>query len=288
MVFAVTRKKSPQNFMDPLCHQLSMCNRSYFMYLSAPGSSYFTCLNGISARSRSFSKFFCRFMAGPSYPKKSKTSEVIDMVSVPNCIYPLFKVWLAICRMVKGIHTLWNLGFSTSFAIRSWLDKNSQQWYFAWENLQWSFVMLAVVVVFHFIFFRHLLFVFIQFSSLLFFIHFQATFPWHWHSTLASQPREGFHQLWALPWLLSIAFAFSSTASAMFFSRNFLFISVFYLTLLPRHFWLTLCLSRSPWDAAVLPWCLQGFMLILKAQTRPICLFDSQQFTILIFRKICF
>ena len=35
-------------------------------------------------------------------------------------------------------------------------------------------------------------------------------------------------------------------------------------------------LSRPPWEPAVLPWSLQGFILILKTQTRPICLFDSQ------------
>ena len=41
-------------------------------------------------------------------------------------------------------------------------------------------------------------------------------------------------------------------------------------------FWLNLCLSRPPWEPAVLPWSLQGFILILETQTRPICLFDSQ------------
>ena len=35
-------------------------------------------------------------------------------------------------------------------------------------------------------------------------------------------------------------------------------------------------LSRPPWEPAVLPWSLQGFILILETQTRPICLFDSQ------------
>ena len=39
---------------------------------------------------------------------------------------------------------------------------------------------------------------------------------------------------------------------------------------------LNLRLSRPPWEPAVLPWSLQGFMLILETQTRPICLFDSQ------------
>ena len=62
----------------------------------------------------------------------------------------------------------------------------------------------------------------------------------------------------------------------------------FYLTLLPPHFWLNLRLSRPPWQPAVLPWCFQGFMLILETQTRFICLFDLQQSTIFIFRRICF
>ena len=43
-----------------------------------------------------------------------------------------------------------------------------------------------------------------------------------------------------------------------------------------RHFWHNLLLSRLPWEPAVIPWNLQGFILILKTQTRPICLFDLQ------------
>ena len=67
-------------------------------------------------------------------------------------------------------------------------------------------------------------------------IYFQATLPCHRHSTLASQTREGLHQLWALPQLLSIAFSFSSTASATVLSGHFLPTGVFYLTLLPDIF----------------------------------------------------
>ena len=65
---------------------------------------------------------------------------------------------------------------------------------------------------------------------------FQATLPCHRHSTLASQTHEGLHQLWALPRLLSIAFSFSSTASATVLSGHFLPTGVFYLTLLPNIF----------------------------------------------------
>ena len=46
--------------------------------------------------------------------------------------------------------------------------------------------------------------------------------------------------------------------------------------------------QRLSWEMAVLPWSLQGFMLILETQTRPISLFDSQQSTIFIFRRIHF
>ena len=74
------------------------------------------------------------------------------------------------------------------------------------------------------------------FILLLLFIYFQATLPCHRHSTLASQAREGIHQLWALPRLLLIAFSFSSTASATVLSGHFLPTGVFYLTLLPDIF----------------------------------------------------
>ena len=37
-----------------------------------------------------------------------------------------------------------------------------------------------------------------------------------------------------------------------------------------------LLLSRLPWEPAVIPQNLQGFILILETQNQPICLFDSQ------------
>ena len=47
-------------------------------------------------------------------------------------------------------------------------------------------------------------------------------------------------------------------------------------------------LSRPPWEPAVFPCSLLGLMLILETQSRPIRLFDSQQSTMFIFRKINF
>ena len=63
-------------------------------------------------------------------------------------------------------------------------------------------------------------------------------------------------------------FRYFLTASATFLSRRFLPSAVFYLTLLHQHF--NLHLSRLPWEPAVLPWSLQGFILILETKTRPI------------------
>ena len=101
------------------------------------------------------------------------------------------------------------------------------------------FVHFVVVVVLHLSSFVDV-FNFVGVVSL---FDFQATLPCHWHSTLASQTCEDLRQLWALPQLLSIAFSFSSTASATVLSGHFLPTGVFYLTLLPnifgtsQHFW---------------------------------------------------
>ena len=50
--------------------------------------------------------------------------------------------------------------------------------------------------------------------------------------------------------------------SVMVLSGHFLPTGVFYLMLLHWHF--NLRLSRPPWELAILPWILQGFILILK------------------------
>ena len=92
---------------------------------------------------------------------------------------------------------------------------------------------------------------------------FQATLSCHWHSTLASQTWEDclfffiYRKRYGFEW-------------AFFTHRYFLPYTPF------QNLWHNLLLSRSPWGLALLPWSLLGFILILKAQTRPICLFDSQ------------
>ena len=56
------------------------------------------------------------------------------------------------------------------------------------------------------------------------------------------------------------------SANATVLSRRFLTTGVFYLILLHQHFWLNLRLSRPPWVPAVLPWSLQGFILMILVQ----------------------
>ena len=102
----------------------------------------------------------------------------------------------------------------------------------AWENLRRFLFILLLLLFFiylHLSMFFHFVGVVSLFDS-------QVTLLCHWHSTLASQTREGLHQLWALPRLLLIAFSFSSTASATVLSGHFLPTGVFYLMLAPNIF----------------------------------------------------
>ena len=98
----------------------------------------------------------------------------------------------------------------------------------AWENF-WEVLFIVLLFIFDVAYLHLLIFHFVVVSS----FDFQATLPCHWHSTLASQAREGLHQLWALPRLPFIASSFSSTASATVLSGRFLPTGVFYLKFLP-------------------------------------------------------
>ena len=118
--------------------------------------------------------------------------------------------------------------FCYNFVIKSQKVKNFQRSYFAWENLRWSFCFCVVVVHFWCV----SLFVYVFHFVVVSLFDFQAALLCHRHSALASQTREGLHQLWALPRLLLIASFFLSTASATVLSWHFLPIGIFYLTLL--------------------------------------------------------
>ena len=77
-------------------------------------------------------------------------------------------------------------------------------------------------------------------------------------------------------------FHYLLTASGTVLRGHFLPTNVFYRTLLPNIFGTfptfrhNLLLSRFHWELVVNFLKLQGFILILKTQTRSICLFDSQ------------
>ena len=85
-----------------------------------------------------------------------------------------------------------------------------------WDNFQEVFLVLFVVVVL-----PHWRF-----------LHFQATFLCHQHSTLVSHVGEGLHQLWALHWLLLVAlllpdFSVTVNHECYAFERAFLLTGVF-------------------------------------------------------------
>ena len=79
-------------------------------------------------------------------------------------------------------------------------------------------------------------------------------------------------------WFATLSFStipLSSYCERYSFEWAFLTHSVFYLTLL-RNILAQSAFIRLPWELAVIPWNLQGFILVLEAQIQPICLFDSQ------------
>ena len=159
--------------------------------------------------------------------------------------------------------------------------RNSQRCYFAWDNLQWDFCYVSCCssffcCVFILLLYLHLsmFFILLLFLLIAFRRHpspFRGLSPGFLHPILYFQPSSSqsasrhFHFQ---------QFRYLLAASAMALSGHFLPTGVFYLTLLHRHF--NLRLSRLLWEPAFLPWSLQGFILILETQTRPICLFDSQ------------
>ena len=131
----------------------------------------------------------------------------------------------------------------------------------AWENLQEVFVMLVVI------------------SFLIFILLFFILFPGYFTMSPALHP--SFSGLSRPPPALSST---PTTFDCLFFFIYFecygfewtFFTQRCFLTYAPsQHFGHHLLLSRPPWEPTVLPWSFQGFMLILKTQTWPICLFDS-------------
>ena len=141
---------------------------------------------------------------------------------------------------------------------------------FAWENLQWGFCDVGCHL--YFVAVLHLSFFFIH----IFFSTSSLTLPWTLTKFL--QPFCTFSP--AHPRVTGDTFIFNY--SVIFLPRALRFwVGIFYpqafftLSSFPT-FGNNLLLSRLPWEPSVISRNLQGFILIFKTQTRPICLFDSQ------------
>ena len=167
--------------------------------------------------------------------------------------------------------------------------KNSQRWYFAWENLRGGFYDVSCCSSFHFWSWFH--FVVILHLSM-FFIHICFSTSSltllcglspgvYTHFIFSAQP--------IAEWFVTLSFStipLSYCCAALrLWVGIFLSTCVFCLVLLRRHF--SLHLSRPPWGPAALPWGFQGFWMILGTQTRPVCLFSLHQSSV-IFRTIQF
>ena len=111
---------------------------SFLTCSSAFASSYLICLWCISARLKSFSKFCCCVRGIPSYPKKPRMSDMMDVDGVVAWLQLPWKFWFEICPIVNGIHTLWNQDFSISFATRN-----------RWSLINWKIGSNVILLNYH-------------------------------------------------------------------------------------------------------------------------------------------
>ena len=139
------------------------------------------------------------------------------------------------------------------------------------ENLQGGFCDISCSCIFiSFLIFILLFFFVCRFSSFFFDViphpSVDCRRVFNTHFMLSAQP--------IAEWFATLSFStipFSSCRGGYGLAGgHFLPTGVSCLALLHRHF--DLCLSRLPWGPAVLPWSLQGFILILGTQALPICL----------------
>ena len=118
----------------------------------------------------------------PSYPKKSKTSDVIAMIGVPNwgCVTGRFLI-----RYL--LHSQWHpqpQAFSMSPAIGGWLNKNSQATLLGRTSSE-VFVMLIVVILHSLLFFIHWCFCILELP-----LYASGTPPWLLRPVKASTSSE--------------------------------------------------------------------------------------------------
>ena len=117
--------------------------------------------------------------------------------------------------------------------------------------------------------------------SSFYFIPFQATLPCHRHSWLL-MPVKDFTSSELNPDYCWLPFLFHLPRALRFWVGIFYPQAFFTLCSFPtflahsQHFGTTCFYQSFTGSQQLLFWKLQGFILILKTQTRPICLFDSQ------------
>ena len=146
-----------------------------------------------------------------------------------------------------------------------------------WEYLFCDVDLHFVVVILHLSSFVDV-FHFVVVSS----FDFQATLPFDHHSTLASQTREASTSSELYPDYFWLPFLFHLPRALRFWVGIFYPQAFFTLCSFPtflahsQHFGTTCFYQGFTGSRQLLFWKLQGFILILETQTRPICLFDSQ------------
>ena len=165
----------------------------------------------------------------------------------------------------------------------------------AWENLQWGFCGVdccsSSLLFFWYwlLFFIHCCFCDVVFHSLLFDVMPHSSVSYHRVFTpiLYFQPSSSQRDWHHFHFNLSGPFFHSFIASATVLSGHFLTTFIFYLTLLPTFLWQPAFIKASLGaDSSSLKFAGFHSDCWSSKHTRPICLFDSQQSSILIFRRI--
>ena len=146
-----------------------------------------------------------------------------------------------------------------------------------WEYLFCDVDLHFVVVILHLSSFVDV-FHFVVVSS----FDFQATLPFHHHSTLASQTREASTSSELYPDYFWLPFLFHLPRALRFWVGIFYPQAFFTLCSFPtflahsQHFGTTCFYQGFTGSRQLRSWNLQNFILILKTQTRPICLLGLQ------------
>ena len=148
----------------------------------------------------------------------------------------------------------------------------------AWENLlRFLFILLLLL----FFIYLHLLMFFILLALYLYLVsrlpcHVTGTPPWLLRPVKVSTSSKLYPDYFWLPFLFHLPWVLRFWVS-IFYPQAFFTLHSFPTFLAHSQHFGTTCFYQSfTGSQQLLFWKLQGFILILKTQTLPICLFDSQ------------